>query len=143
LIVLHDLAGRYIDDLHEVTPEEQDEIWNEVPNLIVPLQSRVQRLASLLAGNEQSLGDYRIDCAINHLQRVLGDHIWTAIETQRPDWLEDRFDALNDELNLDGLARTSMRVPAVSERLLPTCAVGGHISPVPRPSNADPGRRTT
>jgi hypothetical protein len=107
-IVLHDLAGRYIDDLLEVTPEEQDEIWQEVPQLIAPLQSRVKRFALLLACNEQSLGDYRIDCAINHLQRVLGDYLWRAIEQQSPDWLENRFDAINDELNLDNLAHNSM-----------------------------------
>jgi len=115
-IVLHDLAGRYIEDLLDVTPEEQDEIWREVPKLIVPLQERIRRFASLLTCNEQSLGDHRIDCAIGRLQRVAGDYLWTAMEHQNPDWLEHRFDAINDALNLDGMARSFMQTRAIPER---------------------------
>src|SRR2546430_11813498 len=43
------------DDLHDVSVDEQDDIWDEVPNMIVPLQERVRRLASVLVGDEQSL----------------------------------------------------------------------------------------
>jgi hypothetical protein len=96
-----------VDDLHDLSADEQNDIWIEVPNLIVSLQERIRRLASILVGDEQSLGEYRIDCAINHLQRVLGDYIWTAIKCKNPDWLEKRFDSINEELNLDGLASVS------------------------------------
>ena len=44
---------------------------------------------------------HRLDWAINYLQRVNGDHYWNCLDELDPIWLEERFDSLAEELELD------------------------------------------
>ncbi|MBY0514731.1 MAG: hypothetical protein K2P78_12555, partial [Gemmataceae bacterium] len=102
LLAVHWLAGRHLETLAGVSPETQDAIWNEVPHLVTPLQDRVSRLCGLLRGAGEFVSDHRIDRAINEFQRVAGDCYWMALEEDDPNWLEDRYDALHEDLRLDG-----------------------------------------
>jgi hypothetical protein len=83
-----------------VTTTQQDEIWNEIPNLITPLQDRVRQLASALGGKRKVLAAVRIESALYDFQRLAGDHYWNAMEGREPLWLEQRFETLNEALNV-------------------------------------------
>ena len=48
------------------------------------------------------VGSARIDRALHRLQREVGDAYWTAMDMQSPQWLEERYEILNRDLNLDG-----------------------------------------
>jgi hypothetical protein len=40
---------------------------------------------------------------IDHIQRVVGDFYWNALDEIEPTWLEGRFETLQVELGLDKL----------------------------------------
>jgi hypothetical protein len=101
LVLLHYLSGRAMNNLRDVPLSAQDEIWDEVPNLIAPLQKRVNRAAELLGSDEPLLMDGRIDRALDYLQRKLGDHYWDALDELDPTWLESRFDEIADATGID------------------------------------------
>jgi hypothetical protein len=104
LLAMHWLAGRHIGHLDGVSEETQEAIWREIPCLVTPLQERVSRLCGLLQGRGEFIGSIRIERALNDLQRRAGDYYWMALEEDNPIWLEDRYDALHRELDLDGFA---------------------------------------
>lgn len=103
LALVHWLSGYAIDNLRDVSLEEQDGIWEEIPHLLVSLQNRIRRASRVLDDEEMMVGQYRINYAIDHIQRVIGDHYWSALDERDPYWLEDRFEAIADELGLDNL----------------------------------------
>jgi hypothetical protein len=102
LLGLHELSGRVVPYLRNVSLQTQDEVWDEVPRLIVPLQDRLTRIGRLMQGGEECvIGDYRLNWAIDHAQRVIGDHYWDALDAQAPLWLEDRYEQVGDACGLD------------------------------------------
>ena len=82
--------------------QTQEEIWREVPRLIVPVQERIQQLSKATNGAGEIISSARIDRALQRLQREVGDAYWTAMDIQNPQWLEERYETLNRDLNLDG-----------------------------------------
>jgi hypothetical protein len=102
LLLIHWLAGRHLTSVDGISAEIQDTIWREVFHLVAPLQERVARLCGLLNGSGQFMGDRRIERALKEYQRVVGDHYWMALEEDDPTWLEDRYDVLHRDLDLDG-----------------------------------------
>lgn len=92
-LFLHELAGKVVPPLRNVPLPTQDELWDEVPRLVTPLQQRVTRICRVIqSGEECVLGDYRLNWAIDQAQRVLGDHYWSALDEHNPYWLEERFE---------------------------------------------------
>jgi hypothetical protein len=60
------------------------------------------RIGRLLQGGEECcIGDYRLNWAIDHAQRILGDNYWDALDEQNPSWLEDRFEQVSAACGLD------------------------------------------
>jgi hypothetical protein len=49
------------------------------------------------------VSSHRIEMVLNH-QREAGDYYWQALEEDEPTWLEDRYDVLHRELDLDNVA---------------------------------------
>jgi hypothetical protein len=101
LLLIHHLSGHRVEGLAHVSAAQQDEIWREIPNLITPLQDRVRQLAASLDGQRKVLSRVRVERALYDLQRLAGDYYWNAIDHLEPLWLEQRFELLNKELNLD------------------------------------------
>lgn len=101
LVVLHYLSGRTLNNLRYVPLSVQDEVWDELPYLVVPLQSRVSRAATLIDIDEPMLTEGRMDRALHYLQREVGDHYWNALDELDPLWLEGRFEAIADRTGLD------------------------------------------
>jgi hypothetical protein len=101
LVTLHWLAGRHVPGLDGVDDATQDRMWHDIPNLVSPLQERIVRLASLLAGGGELLGAHRVERALSEYQRRAGDEYWMALEEDDATWLEDRYDGLHCELDLD------------------------------------------
>jgi hypothetical protein len=102
LLLIHHLCGHRVEGLSSVTAGEQDEIWYELPKLITSLQDRVRQLASAIDGKRKVLSDVRIERALYAFQRLAGDYYWNAMDRLDSLWLEQRFERLNKELNLDG-----------------------------------------
>lgn len=100
LLALHWLAGRHVPHLYNVDEQTQDRIWREIPHLVAPLQNRVSRLSRVLDGAAEIVSGYRIEKAMEH-QRIAGDYYWMALEEEEPTWLEERYDGLHIELDLD------------------------------------------
>src|ERR1043166_2576225 len=61
LLVIHALSGHQVPELANISPTEQDEIWNEVPRLITPLQDRVRQLSQAIEGKRKVLSEVRIE----------------------------------------------------------------------------------
>ncbi len=102
LLLLHDLAGRIVPELRSVSLQVQDELWDEVPQFVVPLQDRISRVCRLIQNGEESvIGEYRLNWAIDHAQRILGDHYWSALDEQNETWLEDRYELVSKACGLD------------------------------------------
>ncbi|HET6252065.1 MAG TPA: hypothetical protein VFE47_30550 [Tepidisphaeraceae bacterium] len=101
LMLLHYLSGRALNDLRHVPLAVQDEVWDEIPYLITPLQCRIHRAAALLRADEPMLTEGRMDRALDYLQRQVGDHYWSALDERDPHWLEQRFDAIVADTFLD------------------------------------------
>jgi hypothetical protein len=111
-LLLHDLSGSILPSLRNVQPEDQDEIWDEVPRLVTPLQERLSRIGRLiLNGEECVLGEYRLNWAIDHAQRVIGDYYWDALDEHDPQWLEDRFESVAQTCRLDDYRRCDDCIP--------------------------------
>ena len=100
-LTIYYLANRVVENLKFVSLQVHREILEEVPRLIVPLQHRLRRIADILGGDEALIGTHRLDWAVNHLQRVNGDHYWNCLDELDSIWLEERFDSLAEELELD------------------------------------------
>ena len=100
LLSLHWLAGRHVPHLYNVDDQTQDAMWREIPHLVAPLQERLSRLSGALRGGVEVVSNHRIERAMEH-QRVAGDYYWMALEEEDPTWLEDRYDGLHRELDLD------------------------------------------
>jgi hypothetical protein len=101
-LLLHDLSGKVVPSLRNVSLQTQDEVWDEVPRLVTPLQERVARICRVVqSGDERVVGDYRLTWAIDHAQRVIGDHYWCALDEHNPSWLEDRFEQVGRACGLD------------------------------------------
>lgn len=103
LLLLHDLCGRVVPALRSVPLHTQDELWDELPCLLSPLQDRLSRMCRLLqSGDEECvIGNYRMNWAIDHVQREIGDFFWDAMDEQNPAWLEDRFDQVSRACGLE------------------------------------------
>jgi hypothetical protein len=84
-----------------VDEQTQDAIWREIPHLVTPLQERLSRLSGVLNSGMGVVSSHRIERAMEY-QRVAGDYYWMALEEEDPAWLEDRYDGLHRELELDG-----------------------------------------
>ena len=102
LLSLHWLAGRQVPHLFNVDDRTQEVIWREVSNLVTPLQERVLRLSGALGGSNEIVSCHRIERAMEY-QRIAGDYYWMALEEEEPTWLEDRYDDLHRELDLDNV----------------------------------------
>jgi hypothetical protein len=101
-LALHYLCGRVLPCLRNVPVQAQDDLWEEVPRLIVPLQDRLARICRLLQGGEECcVGEYRLNWAIDHAQRILGDSYWDALDEHNPHWLEERFEQVATACKLD------------------------------------------
>lgn len=103
LLVLHWLSGREVPHLHWVEEETQRSIWQEVPHMVTPLQERVARLSGAIGGDAEIISSHRVERVMKH-QREVGDHYWMAVEEANPTWLEDQYDGLHRELDLDNIA---------------------------------------
>ncbi len=103
LLVLHWLSGRLVPNLDLVEEDTQTEIWQETPNLVTSLQERIGRLSRVLTGDSEVIGSHRVERAMSH-QRIIGDYYWMALEQDNPFWLEERYDELHRELELDNVA---------------------------------------
>lgn len=101
LLLIHDLAGRIVPRLRSVGITVQDEIWSEVPSLLSPLQRKISGFSQLMGTGQRCILDFRLDRAIDFIQRVVGDQYWMALDANEPQWLEQRYDALNEALDLD------------------------------------------
>ena len=101
-LALHYLCGRVIPCLRNLSIQEQEDLWEEVPRLIVPLQDCLTRICRLLQGGEERcIGEYRMAWAIDYAQRVLGDSYWDALDEHNPDWLDERFDEVSKACGLE------------------------------------------
>lgn len=103
-ILLHFLAGRMIESLKYVSLKTREEILDEIPRLIGPLQQRLHRIAGILEREEPLVGKHRLDCAIDNHQRINGDYYWNSLDELDAFWLEEQFDNLAKELRLDNLS---------------------------------------
>jgi hypothetical protein len=102
LLMVHYLAGRIVERLRYVSLGDQNDIWTEIPHFFVALQNRLKRAANVLCGEESFLGEHRTSWAINHVQRIVGDYYWNALDEEDPFWVEARFDQLQDQLGDEG-----------------------------------------
>lgn len=101
LLLLHGLANCHINNLRNVDDNTQDEIWQVVPKLLVPVQERISRLAGVFSGKDSLSGSYQLERVINQLQRVCGDEYWIALDNNyHPNWLEENYEKLHWELAL-------------------------------------------
>jgi hypothetical protein len=95
-LILHELCGRLVPPLSNISLQTQNDLWEEVPRLIVPLQHRLVRIGRLIqTGEECVVGDYRLNWAIDHAQRILGDYYWDALDEHNPRWLEERYESVS------------------------------------------------
>lgn len=114
LPVVHKLAGSCIPGLPAWAARMQDEVWDEVPQVISPLQRRVERLTSAVSAGEPLLSPPRADKVLGPYQLQFGDACWDAIDEAEPGWLEERYDALKLEemMTAGGHGRKILWVPA-------------------------------
>jgi hypothetical protein len=102
ILLLHDLCGRFVPDVRGIEPEDPDDLWDEVPSLVTPLQHRLLRMSQIIGKSDESLiGEYRTNWAINYGQRVVGDYYWDAMDEHNPVWLEERFEQVIEACGLD------------------------------------------
>ena len=95
LPLLHRFAADRIADGGRVSAQVRDAMLREVPQLVAPLQVR------LFDEDGELVGTHRLDRVLGEYQRAVGDDYWSAMDEKVPGWLEDRFDDLNWELDLD------------------------------------------
>jgi len=101
LPLLHRFATEKAGDGGRPNAQVREAVLREVPQLVVPLQARLRRLVRLLDEDGELVGTHRLDRVLDEYQRVVGDNYWSAMDDKVPGWLEDRFDDLNWELDLD------------------------------------------
>jgi hypothetical protein len=97
LLLLHRFAGLRVPCLAPPAVEMQDQIWEEIPRIVVPLQERMQRLVALLGDDEPLVSSLRIERLLEAYQLQCGDMYWAALDDVVPGWLEDAYDALRLE----------------------------------------------
>lgn len=100
LLSIHWLAGRQVPHLDRVDEQTQNAIWREVPHLVTSLQERVSRLSESFSGGAEIVSGHSIERAMER-QREAGDCYWMALDEENPTWLEDKYDRLHRELDLD------------------------------------------
>ena len=101
--MIHALAGLKVPGQLLVSQSMQDEIWSEIPYLLVPLQDRLRQFAAALDGAGEVVADLRVNRTLEQYQRICGDHYWAALEREDPRWLESHYDQLHRDLALDEL----------------------------------------
>jgi hypothetical protein len=94
LLIVHELSGQRVPDLDCETVLAEDQIWQEVPQILVPLQKRIRRLAALLDGDEALISEPRMERVLELYQLQHGDAYWDALDRTDPGWLESAFDGL-------------------------------------------------
>jgi len=97
LLLIHQLAGSCIPGLKPRAAAMQDQIWTEIPQVMAPLQKRLQRLASIIDASEPLVGELRMDRVLNAYQLWFGDACWSALDDIEPSWLEGRYESLQLE----------------------------------------------
>jgi hypothetical protein len=97
LLVLHRFAGHWVPCLKSPAVELQDQIWEEIPRVLVPLQERMRRLVSILGDNEPLISTLRIERMLEIYELQCGDAYWAALDEAVPGWLENTYDALGVE----------------------------------------------
>lgn len=98
LLLMHFLSGRAIDALRYVSLAEQDEAWEEIPQLLRPIQPLLRRAGRILDSDEALMGNLKSDWVLNKLQRVTGDHYWNTMDEIDPFWLEDQFERVMEDV---------------------------------------------
>ena len=97
LLLIHKLAGSCIPGLKARATAMQDQIWTEIPQIVAPLQKRLQRLASIIDAGEPLVGEFRMERVLNAYQLFFGDACWSALDETQPGWLEERYESLQLE----------------------------------------------
>jgi len=94
LLVIDGLARRSL----AVNPRSLHErrFVSEVPSMIVPLQERVRRLASILSDHRPLMSVSRIRWMLD-IQDGIGARLWRRLDEDDPTWIEDRYDGVMDE----------------------------------------------
>jgi len=100
LLVLHSFACQDSAGIG-VSDKAVEEIRQEVPRLIVPLQVRSRQFARALEGDANIVISSRVDRALAFLQKEIGDRYDRGIERLQPGWLQGRFEILSRELRLN------------------------------------------
>jgi hypothetical protein len=90
LLALHVLAKRALGTRWSSTSEQR--IVDEIPSLVVPVQERIRRLASVLGGDRPLVSKSRVDWILN-AQNYHGARYWRILDADEPTWIEDRYDA--------------------------------------------------
>jgi hypothetical protein len=69
-----------------------DRMWQEIPQIIVPLQERLRRATACLGDATEVVGRHRLDCVSEILQVGDGARIWAMLDKGDPSWLERVFE---------------------------------------------------
>jgi hypothetical protein len=77
-----------------------EEIQNEIPVLIAPLQVRTRRFVETLTGSAHFLHRDRAQRALTTLQKTFGDRYWRVIERNTATSVLSRYEALRRVLRL-------------------------------------------
>jgi len=94
---LSDLLKRY-----SFTPEQQSEMIQVLSDATKPAQEVIHQLSGVIAGTTPPLIGPWADRILNVLQSDWGDRIWAALDDSTAGrWLEERYDALDQELMFD------------------------------------------
>ncbi len=93
LLFIHWLAGKKLAfAIDGVSEQDLADVWETIPAIMAPLQSRLKRAAQVLDSEEPLLGDLRMDWSIDVVQRVWGDYLWNALDEHESGWLDEKFD---------------------------------------------------
>lgn len=119
LLLVHNLAGNCIPGLRSRAVAMRDQIWSEIPQIIAPLQKRLQRLASIIDAGEPLVGELRMERVLNAYQLSFGDACWSALDEVEPSWLEERYESLQVENLFTAGRQKPYRLSRVTKREVP------------------------
>jgi hypothetical protein len=97
LPLIHGFAGTHSFGQNTCPAEIRHQLREEIPQIITPLQKRLLRLASLMGTDEPLLSERRMDRVLELYQLQFGNACWTAMDEADPQWVEERYDALQLE----------------------------------------------